>query len=148
MNAGLSSPNPDQVAAKLKALEDRLRSLQSLMVAYSGGVDSAYLAATAHRVLGDRMLAVLADSPSLSRRDLEQAVAFAETIGMPLQIVNTEEIENPDYSRNDSNRCFHCKDELFTVMEDLRAKLGFTHIAYGMNLDDKGDFRPGQRAAA
>lgn len=148
MNAGLSSTDPEELAAKLQALEGRLCSLGDLMVAYSGGVDSAYLAATAHRVLGDRMLAVLADSPSLSRRDLEQAVAFAETIGIPLQIVNTEELENPEYSRNDSSRCFHCKDELFTVMEDLRSKLGFTHIAYGMNLDDKGDFRPGQRAAA
>ena len=90
------------------------------MVAYSGGVDSAFLAATAHRVLGDRMLAVLADSASLARRDLEQATAFAQSIGMPLQVVATEELDNPDYARNDANRCFHCKDELFTVMEALR----------------------------
>lgn len=135
-------------AGKLRALEARLRAAGSLMVAYSGGVDSAYLAATAHRVLGDRMLAVLADSASLARRDLEQAKAFGESIGMPLKVVATEELDRPEYARNDGNRCFHCKDELFTTMEALRAELGFDHIAYGMNADDSRDFRPGQRAAA
>jgi uncharacterized protein len=118
------------------------------MVAYSGGVDSAFLAATAHRMLGPRMLAVLADSPSLARRDMEQARAFAESIRMPLRIVATDELERPEYQRNDANRCFHCKDELFAVMESLGAELGFPAIAYGMNADDTRDFRPGQRAAA
>jgi uncharacterized protein len=118
------------------------------MVAYSGGVDSAFLAATAHRVLGPRMLAVLADSPSLARRDMEQACAFAESIRMPLRIVATDELERPEYQRNDANRCFHCKDELFAVMESLGVELGFPAIAYGMNADDTRDFRPGQRAAA
>jgi uncharacterized protein len=117
------------------------------MVAYSGGVDSAFLAATAHRVLGDRMLAVLADSPSLARRDLEQARAFAETHGIPLRIIQTEELDNPEYRRNDANRCFHCKTELFDGMAKLGAGLGFNHIAYGMNADDRRDYRPGQRAA-
>ncbi len=132
---------------KLHALEARLEQLGSLMVAYSGGVDSAFLAATAHRILGDRMLAVLADSPSLARRDMEQACAFASALKMPLHVVATEELERPEYPRNDANRCFHCKDELFAVMEALGGKLGFTHIAYGMNADDTRDFRPGQRAA-
>jgi uncharacterized protein len=93
------------------------------------------------------MLAVLADSPSLARRDLEQACAFALSLDMPLHIIATEELDRPEYQRNDANRCFHCKDELFTAMEALRPALGFTHIAYGMNADDTRDFRPGQRAA-
>ncbi|MGA3264202.1 MAG: ATP-dependent sacrificial sulfur transferase LarE [Terracidiphilus sp.] len=134
-------------AQKLLALDARLRQLGSLMVAYSGGVDSAFLAGTAHRILGNRMLAVLADSPSLARRDLEQACDFASALQMPLHVVATGELERPEYARNQADRCFHCKDELFAVMEALGVKLGFTSIAYGMNADDTRDFRPGQRAA-
>jgi pyridinium-3,5-biscarboxylic acid mononucleotide sulfurtransferase len=132
---------------KLRTLENRLRSIVTLMVAYSGGVDSAFLAATAHRVLGDRMLAVLADSPSLARQDLEQAKAFAASQGIPLRVIQTEELEKPEYQRNDAERCFHCKTELFDSMRKLGAELGFEHIAYGMNADDHRDYRPGQRAA-
>jgi uncharacterized protein len=117
------------------------------MVAYSGGVDSAFLAATAHRVLGTRMLAVLADSPSLARRDFEQACDFARSQQMPLHVIVTEELERPEYQRNDAGRCFHCKDTLFDAMKTLGKKLGFERIAYGMNADDTRDFRPGQRAA-
>ena len=133
--------------SRLHALEAQLRGLGSVMVAYSGGVDSAYLAATAHRVLGDRMLAVLADSPSLARRDMEQALAFAQTIRMPVRVIQTAELDKPEYQRNDANRCFHCKTELFDGMQKLGSELGYTHIAYGMNADDTRDFRPGQRAA-
>jgi pyridinium-3,5-biscarboxylic acid mononucleotide sulfurtransferase len=110
-------------------------------------VDSAFLAATAHRVLGSRVLAVLADSASLARRDMDEARAFAQSVGMPLEVIATGELDKPEYARNDADRCFHCKDELFLVMEKLGARLGFAHIAYGMNADDTRDFRPGQRAA-
>jgi pyridinium-3,5-biscarboxylic acid mononucleotide sulfurtransferase len=141
------SDSEDGASSKLHALEAQLAQLGNLMVAYSGGVDSAFLAATAHRVLGSRMLAVLADSPSLARRDMEQACAFASAQQMPLRVITTQELERPEYQRNDANRCFHCKDELFLTMESLGSELGFTSIAFGMNVDDTRDFRPGQRAA-
>jgi uncharacterized protein len=140
-------PIGPETESRLSDLEARLGRLDRLMVAYSGGVDSAFLAATAHRILGDRMLAVLADSPSLARRDMELAIAFAASLGIPLRVIQTEELEKPEYQRNDANRCFHCKTELFTGMEALRAELGYVHLAYGMNADDTRDYRPGQRAA-
>ena len=140
-------PELSETHPKLQALEEQLRVLGTVMVAYSGGVDSAFLAATAHRVLGERMLAVLADSPSLARRDMEQALAFAQSVGMPVRVIQTEELDKPEYQRNDANRCFHCKTELFEGMQALGAGLGYRHIAYGMNADDKRDYRPGQRAA-
>ncbi len=142
-----ATPEMTLAEARLRALEDQLCALGSLMVAYSGGVDSAFLAATAHRLLGDRMLAVLADSASLARRDMQQAEAFAREQGIPLRILRTTELDKPEYQRNDADRCFHCKAELFEAMETLATSLGMTHIAYGMNADDTRDFRPGQRAA-
>src|SRR5271167_5275321 len=133
--------------SKSHVLRDRLRSLGRLLVAYSGGVDSGFLAWSARRELGDDMLAVLADSPSLARSQMRDAVAFAEEQGIPLTVINTAEMERPEYLRNDGARCYHCKDELFTVMEEQRQRLGFDAIAYGVNVDDQGDFRPGQQAA-
>jgi pyridinium-3,5-biscarboxylic acid mononucleotide sulfurtransferase len=134
--------------AKKATLEARLRELDSLLIAYSGGIDSAYLAWAAHRVLGDRMLAIIADSASLDRSHYRDALAFAAEQGIPLRTVETRELEREAYSVNDANRCFHCKDELFTVLEAERARLDFAAVAYGLNLDDQKDFRPGQRAAA
>jgi pyridinium-3,5-biscarboxylic acid mononucleotide sulfurtransferase len=136
------------LAAKRDVLGATLRDLGSVMVAYSGGTDSAFLAWAAYQALGEKMLAVIADSPSLPRAELQAALAFTTRHNIPAQIVRTDEIENPDYQRNDANRCFHCKDELFTVMESARQARGFRYLAYGMNLDDRGEFRPGQQAAA
>ena len=133
--------------AKRAVLDRRLRSLGHLLVAYSGGVDSAFLAWAAHEALGDAMLAVLADSPSLARTQFSEAVAFAHEQHIPLEVVQTAEFDRPDYVRNDPARCFYCKDELFTVMEQIRASRGFEAVAYGANLDDQGDFRPGREAA-
>ena len=127
---------------KREALIFHLGGMGRLMVAYSGGADSAYLAYMAYRLLGDEMLAVTADSPSLSRAHLRDAVAFAAEHGIPLKVVDTNEMKNPDYVRNDGARCFHCKDELFKVMSRVGVPLGFSVVAYGMNLDDVGDFRP------
>lgn len=136
-----------ELAAKRTALELQLRALGRTLVAYSGGVDSAFLAWAAHQVLGDGMLAVIADSPSLARAELARAISFAERHRIPLEVVATHEIERAEYVRNDSLRCFHCKDELFGVMQTFCRQRGFDAIAYGLNVDDQGDFRPGQRAA-
>jgi len=137
-----------EVAAKQQRLDESLLRLGSVVVAYSGGVDSAYLAFAAHRVLGERMLAIIADSASLARSHYRDAVEFARQQSIPLQTVETAELEREAYAANDANRCFHCKDELFTVLEEERSKLGFDAVAYGLNVDDRKDFRPGQRAAA
>jgi uncharacterized protein len=130
---------------KRDALYARLRQIGRLMVAYSGGADSAYLAYAAHEVLGDEMLAVIADSASLARADLEAAINFATLHAIPLRVIHTNELSHPEYVRNDGARCFHCKDELFRVMSSLD---DFPAVAYGMNLDDTREFRPGQQAAA
>lgn len=138
-------------APTLDRKEQHLRQILAdcgrLVVAYSGGVDSAFLAWQAHQVLGDQMRAVIADSASLARTHLEDALAFVREHQIPVEVVETRELENPAYIRNDSMRCFHCKDELFSVLERYRETLGFNAIAYGVNADDEGDFRPGQQAA-
>jgi len=138
---------PVSLNSKAVRLRQILAGRGRLLIAYSGGVDSAFLAWTAHQVLGDRMIAVIADSPSLARTHLEDALAFAREHGIPVTVVETHELENPAYSRNDAMRCFHCKDELFTVLEQYRSAQGFDAIAYGVNTDDQEDFRPGQQAA-
>jgi uncharacterized protein len=137
----------DILAEKAERLLQILAQHSRLIVAYSGGVDSAFLAWTAHEALRANMLAVIADSPSLARTHLEDAIAFVRERNIPFAVVETRELENPDYIRNDSMRCFHCKDELFTVLEKYRDANGYAAIAYGVNVDDQGDFRPGQQAA-
>ncbi len=140
----VSEMNMDEKEIQLQEL---LRGMGRVLVAYSGGVDSAYLAWAAHRALGASMLAVIADSPSLARTQLADAISFANEKDIPLEVIATSELDRPEYARNDGQRCFQCKDELFAVMETLRAARGFDAIAYGVNLDDQGDFRPGQQAA-
>jgi uncharacterized protein len=135
------------LSAKRDNLDSRLRSLGRTLVAYSGGVDSAFLAWSANQVLGNAMLAVIADSASLARSQLADAISFAREQGIPLEVITTAELDRPEYIRNDASRCFHCKDELFSVMENFRLSHQFQSIAYGVNVDDQGDFRPGQAAA-
>jgi uncharacterized protein len=136
-----------ELTEKRTALQKELRSLGRVLVAYSGGTDSAFLAWEAHQTLGAEMLAVIADSPSLARYQLADAVEFAREQNIPLEIIHTQELSRPEYVRNDSSRCFHCKDELFSVMAEFATMHNFQTIAYGINVDDKGDFRPGQAAA-
>ena len=132
---------------KREVLDLRLRSMGRTLVAYSGGVDSAFLAWAANQVLGNDMLAVIADSASLARSHLADAIAFAREQGIPLEVITTAELDRAEYIRNDASRCFHCKDELFSVMESFRRAHDFETIAYGVNVDDQADFRPGQAAA-
>jgi len=132
---------------KRAKLDEGLKSLGRTLIAYSGGTDSAFLAWAAHKTLGNDMLAVIADSPSLARFQLSDAIAFAEEHRIPTTVVQTAEFDRPEYIRNDGSRCFHCKDELFNVMESFADTHAFRTIAYGVNVDDKSDFRPGQAAA-
>lgn len=132
---------------KQQRLEEILAGLGRVLIAYSGGVDSAYLAYVAHSVLRDDMLAAIADSPSLARAHLQDAMAFAHEHQIPIHVIQTAEMERPEYVRNDVSRCFHCKDELFRVLEAFAGDRGYETIAYGVNVDDQGDFRPGQAAA-
>lgn len=133
---------------KERRLLDDLARLDSLLVAFSGGADSAYLAWAAHSTLGKRALAVTALSPSFSSHDREQAAAFARQFDLNHRFIETGEFENPLYVANRPDRCYHCKDELFSRMEALAGERGFAALAYGINADDPGDFRPGHRAAA
>lgn len=132
---------------KQERLFEELRAMRRVIVAYSGGTDSAYLAWAAHRALGDGALAITADSASIPDSHKRDAEKFVRAFGIRHEYVETHEFENPDYVKNDANRCFHCKDELFTVLGRVAAERGFGHIVYGVNCDDLGDYRPGQRAA-
>jgi len=147
MAAAAPQANEAAALAKQQSLLDSLRGLDGLLVAFSGGADSAYLAWAAHRALGARALAVTALSPSFSRHDREQAETFVRATGLRHEFIETHEFENPLYVANQADRCYHCKDELFDRMEALARERAFSMIAYGVNSDDTSDFRPGHRAA-
>jgi uncharacterized protein len=141
------APIPSELHQKEALLRESLRKAERLLVAFSGGVDSSYLAFAAHRELGDDALAVTAVSPSYPRSHREVAERVVADFGIPHRFVDTDEMANPDYRANAPDRCYHCKTELFRVMGELRERLGFRTVAYGVNLDDTGDYRPGHRAA-
>ena len=124
-----------------------LRDMRKVLVAYSGGTDSAYLAWAAHQVLGEEAVAITADSPSIPESHKRDAADFALQFGIRHEVIPTYEFDNPEYTKNDANRCFHCKDELFTRLDEIGRERGIANIVYGVNQDDLGDYRPGQKAA-
>ena len=145
--ASLAADAGSALESKQQALLDSLRELGHVIVAYSGGTDSAYLAWAAARVLGDNAIAITADSASIPASHKCDAEDFARRFSIRHEYVETHEFDNPDYVKNAPDRCFHCKDELFSVLEKVGAERAIPHIVYGVNVDDLGDYRPGQRAA-
>lgn len=147
VNLGAAQLDAGMLAEKQAKLFSALADMRRVIVAYSGGADSAYLAWAANRVLGPDAIAITADSASLPESHKRDAEAFAREWGIRHEYIETHEFDNPDYVKNDPNRCFHCKDELFTQLQALAAPRGIEHIVYGVNVDDLGDYRPGQKAA-
>ena len=142
-----SSPTELSLAEKSERLNDILRGYESLIVAYSGGVDSAFLAAAAHNTLGDRTIAITAHSPSLAEDELTEAVELAKAQGWNHRVIVTDEMNDPRYTVNDTQRCFFCKTELYTHLIEIARSEGWQEVANGTNADDLGDFRPGLDAA-
>jgi len=147
MEVGAEQSTPAQLREKQDRLFAILRRMERVIVAYSGGADSAYLAWAASQVLGRNAIAITADSASFPESHKRDAEAFAKTFGIRHEYVATQEFDNPEYVRNRPDRCFHCKDELFTRLEQAGRERHVEHIVYGVNVDDLGDYRPGQEAA-
>lgn len=149
--AGVPGAGPDLdplvLEQKQEKLFDILRRMERVIVAYSGGTDSAYLAWAAGKVLGDRAVAITADSASIPESHKRDAEEFARVCGFRHEYIETHEFDNPDYVKNGADRCFHCKDELFTCLDAVGSERGIQHVVYGVNKDDLGDYRPGQNAA-
>ena len=148
MAALVEVSNPARLREKEDKLFSILRGMGRMLVAYSGGADSAYLAWAAYKTVGSGALAITADSASIPESHKRDAEAFARQFGIAHEYIETREFDNPDYTRNAADRCFHCKDELFTRLEQVGRERGFAHVVYGVNVDDLGDYRPGQNAAA
>lgn len=139
---------PGKLAPRYRELQAVIRRHGPMAVAYSGGVDSAFLAVAARQALGDDMVCVIAVSPSLAKSEYDGAIAFLEQHDIPFERVHTREMDDERYRANSPERCYYCKDELFSVIEAARSLGRFEKVAYGANVDDTGDHRPGQRAAA
>jgi uncharacterized protein len=137
----------DSINKKFTRLKDYLQQLDSLVIAFSGGIDSTLLLKVAHDVLGKRVLAVTADSPSVARKELEQSKQLAKGIGVSHLVIKTNELDNYNYQQNPSNRCYFCKQELYSELLDVARNEGVKYIANGTNVDDLGDYRPGLEAA-